>query len=382
MNAVGRPLGWHLFCRVIDNYGDAGIAWRLARQLRAAGDAVTLFIDDLAILARIEPRVAEDPERQLIDGIAIAAYATDVRQRPADVVVSIFGSTPSDAYRSLMASTTPSPVWIDLEYLSAESWVVEFHGLPSPDPRSSLVRYFFYPGFVEGTGGLCIEPDFARRRSAFVDDAEAVRSFSDRMGIAPGIRHASLFAYPSAPTGALFDAIASGDERWTVLVPHGVATDGLHRHFGGTEGPILSDRALTVRVHPFLSQDDYDRLLWSCEVAFVRGEDSFVRAQVAGLPFVWQPYPQAERTQDVKRRAFEDLYDFGMEGSADSAQRTMWRAWNEPGTDVAAAWSGWRSERAALEVHARRWGEALGSRPPLVVLLRDWVASRRADLLN
>ena len=41
-------LAWDIFCTVIDNYGDIGICWRLARQLRVDdGQRVRLWVDDL-----------------------------------------------------------------------------------------------------------------------------------------------------------------------------------------------------------------------------------------------------------------------------------------------------------------------------------------------
>ena len=43
---AARP-DWDVFCRVIDNFGDIGVCWRLARQL--AGDFalhVRLWVDD------------------------------------------------------------------------------------------------------------------------------------------------------------------------------------------------------------------------------------------------------------------------------------------------------------------------------------------------
>jgi len=378
------PTRWHLFCRVVDNFGDAGVAWRLARQLAGGGDDVTLFIDDLAVLAQIESRVDPGRDRQAVDGAEVCAYALHASMPPADVVVAVFGSAFSQTYREAMTSLSPQPLWIDLEYLSAEAWVTEFHGLPSPDPRSSLVKHFFYPGFGDGTGGLGFEPGIAERRRAFRDDPGArlalARSLS--VDVEPPARLASLFAYPSAPYIELFDAIASGTEPWTLLVPLGVGSDAITTYFGGRGEAVLVDRALTVRVHPFLSQDAYDRLLWTCDVAFVRGEDSFVRAQCAGVPFVWQPYPQAERTHDRKRAAFEHLYDAGLAGDAREARRALWRAWNEPGVDVAAAWRGWRRHDAAIAAHARLWSEALTSAVPLVDRLRAWVASRRGNLLN
>ena len=81
--------------------------------------------------------------------------------------------------------------------------------------------------------------------------------------------------------------------------------------FLGTEalaGACASRGALTVRVLPFVPQPDYDKLLWACDFNFVRGEDSFVRAQWAGRPFVWHIYPQDENLHHKKLRAFLQRY--------------------------------------------------------------------------
>jgi uncharacterized repeat protein (TIGR03837 family) len=59
---------------------------------------------------------------------------------------------------------------------------------------------------------------------------------------------------------------------------------------------------------PFVSQDEYDWVLSQCDFNIVRGEDSFVRAQLAGKPFIWHIYPQADRAHETKLAAFLDLY--------------------------------------------------------------------------
>ena len=51
----------------------------------------------------------------------------------------------------------------------------------------------------------------------------------------------------------------------------------------------------------------------------VRGEDSFVRAQWAALPFVWQAYPQADAAHLTKVAAFLDRYCIGLPLSATAA---------------------------------------------------------------
>ncbi len=210
-----------------------------------------------------------------------------------------------------MARAVPTPVWIDFEHLSAEPWVDGFHGLPSPHPTRALVKHFFYPGFGEPTGGLLVEPDLDARRAAFVADAVAVDGWRRRIGLDAddGARRLSLFAYDDAPVGALLDALAAssaaGGPRWSVVVPDGVAVAAIDAWLAGAPRSTPP----TIARIPFVDQDDYDRLLWTCDVNVVRGEDSFVRAQAAGRPFVWQAYRQPDDAQRPKIGAFLDRFD-------------------------------------------------------------------------
>ena len=79
---------------------------------------------------------------------------------------------------------------------------------------------------------------------------------------------------------------------------------------------------------PFVAQDDYDRLLWSCDLNFVRGEDSFVRAQWAAKPMIWQIYPQSDNAHRAKLDAFLDRYDAESPQPLGALQRRLFLAWN------------------------------------------------------
>src|SRR3981081_1002952 len=106
--------------------------------------------------------------------------------RPADIVVEGFGVRLPENYLAAMAERDPRPAWINLEHLSAEEWIDGCHGLPSPHPSLPLVKYFFFPGFAGGTGGLRIERDLVKPRDAFQSDAHAVARFWHALEIAPG----------------------------------------------------------------------------------------------------------------------------------------------------------------------------------------------------
>ncbi|MEO7887531.1 MAG: elongation factor P maturation arginine rhamnosyltransferase EarP, partial [Polaromonas sp.] len=48
---MNRSLQWDIFCKVIDNFGDIGVCWRLAADLASRGHKVRLWVDDASALA-------------------------------------------------------------------------------------------------------------------------------------------------------------------------------------------------------------------------------------------------------------------------------------------------------------------------------------------
>lgn len=364
---------WDLFCRVVDHYGDVGIAWRLARQLVDEGLAVRLFVDDLVSFARIEPRIDAGRVHQSLDGIEVVRFDDDgIRIAMASgvgaVALELFGCGLPD--RVLDAMEVSRPVWIEIEYLSAEAWVADFHGRPSPHPRRPLVRHYFYPGFGDDTGGLFVERDFDRRQAAFAHERAAFEGDLKLRERPARSRQALVFAYPSAPFEALVDAMDRDvGPSWRVLVPGHVCE---HR----------ARRGVDVHPIPFVPQADFDRELALCDAAFVRGEDSFVRAQLAGIPFVWHVYPQADAAHHAKLAAFLDRYLVGVATDAGDAHRALSLAWNGIDGEVGQAWPRWVAHLDALAAHARRWRAAILAAPPLVDRLLGFAASRRTALLN
>jgi uncharacterized repeat protein (TIGR03837 family) len=295
----------------------------------------------------------------------------------------MFGCELPAAYVEAMALAPNHPVWINLDYLSAEDWVEGCHGLPSPHPRLPLTKYFFFPGFTPRTGGLLRERGLAGERRAFQDDALATAAFWEALGAAPAPEalRVSLFCYEHAPVPALLDAWADGPDPVACLVPAGVATRALEAWFGTpiVAGRPLRAKKLTLHPIPFLDQAAYDRLLWACDVNFVRGEDSFVRAQLAARPFVWNIYPQAQAAHRVKLDAFLARYLPGLAAGAAAALRGFTRAWNGDGA-AEPAWPPLAHALPALRTHAGLWADDLSARPgladALVRFARERVKSR------
>jgi uncharacterized repeat protein (TIGR03837 family) len=119
-------------------------------------------------------------------------------------------------------------------------------------------------------------------------------------------------------------------------------------------GESLRRGSLAVHVLPFVEQERYDPLLWACDLNFVRGEDSCVRAQWAGKPMVWHIYPQHDGVHMRKLRALCTLYGAGLSEAAAQALEAMWLAWNGEG-DAAVAWPAMVQHMGELEALARGW---------------------------
>ncbi len=359
---------WDIFCTVVDNYGDIGVCWRLARQLAAEhGVGVRLWVDDLASFAKICPGIVPGRDSQRSHGVEVRWWREPFPAvSPADVVVEAFACNPPAGYVAAMAARRPRPAWINLEYLSAEHWVQGCHALPSPHPSLPLVKHFFFPGFAAGTGGLLAEQGLAQARDRFRRSAAEQARLWEALGVpAPraGEMQVSLFCYPHDGVAALLRAWAAGRSPARCLVAEGTATTALSAFFGAeclAPGTTLRKANLEVRIFPFLDQDRYDRLLWGCDLNLVRGEDSFVRGQWAARPLLWQIYPQEEGAHWPKLEAFLGLYCQGLPAETAAALTSFWRAWNKgDAAQVEAGWSGFCAHRLELQAHALRWAEQL-----------------------
>jgi uncharacterized repeat protein (TIGR03837 family) len=368
---------WDIFCKVVDNFGDAGVAWRLARELADEHSlAARLWIDDPRSLARMAPGIDASADAQCHAGVEIRRWReafADPFPADADVVIEAFGCGLPESYARSMAQRVPAPVWFVLEYLSAEAWIDGGHGLPSPHPCLPLTRRFWFPGFTPASGGLLRERGLIEARDAFQRDVRGRADFWSSLSVPvpAGVEcRVSLFCYRDPALPALLDAWSNGDEAVGCIVPEGVAAGALDAWTGGNvphAGRPVSRGRLTLHAIPFLSQQAYDRLLWACDINFVRGEDSFVRAQWASRPFVWHIYPQADEAHQEKLDAFVDRYTAALDPPAATAVRRLFRAWNRPADAevIDDAWRTFAGARPVLERHAAAWSRQMAELPEL-----------------
>lgn len=365
-----------IFCAVVDNYGDIGVCWRLAKQLAAEqGLAVRLWVDDLASFRKLCPEVVPTLPVQQCRGVEIRHWGIPFAEVvPAQLVIEAFACVLPERYVLAMAAQAHKPVWLNLEYLSAEDWVGGCHGLPSPHPDLPLIKYFFFPGFTRETGGLLLEQGLLARRDAFLADTLTQEKYWQALGVPArqtGEVRVSLFSYENPAVQGLLAAWAAGEQPLTCLVPEGRVLPQVASFFGLQQlfsGDVVQNGRLRVHVLPFVEQEEYDKLLWACDCNFVRGEDSCVRAQWAGKPFIWHIYPQHDGVHMKKMRALLDRYCIGLEPDSARPLRALWEVWNAGEaaglgvlTSPAQPWNDFLIHQSTLRQQANLWAQQLSA---------------------
>ncbi|MBL8330313.1 MAG: elongation factor P maturation arginine rhamnosyltransferase EarP [Rubrivivax sp.] len=353
---------WDLFCRLVDNLGDVGVSWRLACDLAARGERVRLWVDDRAPLNFMAPHGAP--------GVEVHAWPAQDTQaiwpEPGDVVIETFGCELPAGFVQAMAERRLPPVWLNLEYLSAEDFVERSHALPSPQ-RNGLPKWFFYPGFSLHTGGLLRETGLLQARGAF--DREA---WLGRQGIRllAQERVVLVFCYTNPALESLLFALA--DRPTLLLLTPGPAQKQVH-----DLAPRLP-RLLRFDSLPWLTQPEFDQALWSSDLNLVRGEDSLVRAIWAGAPLLWQLYPQEPEVRSVKleawlKTALADTQDAALAAPLGK----VYRQYNGlHGHSPRAALR--LPEETAWQAQAARLQQRLGAQADLVTRLQGFVNSHSA----
>ena len=316
---------WTVYCRVIDNFGDIGVAWRLAADLAARGEAVRLVVDDASALAWLAP----DPAGS---GVEVSAWQGSAGVAP-EVAVETFGcGLPAGVAEAWLAART-SPLHVNVEHLSAEPYAARSHGLAlATTAARPLPARLYYPGFVPESGGLLREPGLLARRAAFRAD--------------PGReRQVSLFCYEADFVPALLDALPEGEVR--VVCAPGAATAAAlawQRERAAIDHATGRPHHLRIVAAPYVAQPGFDERLWASELNVVRGEDSLVRAIWAGRPFVWQLYRQADGAHLHKLEAFLDCFLAAADAGLAASLRQLFRRCNGGTGKVSLpAFEAWRT---------------------------------------
>jgi uncharacterized repeat protein (TIGR03837 family) len=374
-------LQWHIFCRVIDNFGDIGVCWRLAQQLvNEHQQVLTLWVDDLVRFNAICPNASIIAAEQTVSGVQVRHWQENLDvslAAHADVVVETFACDLPEAWLASMAQRQVQPQWLNLEYLSAEPWILDCH--LGCSPLAGMQRVFFFPGFVTGSGGVLMDKELLATAET-LKSTTAQQAFLTSLGISeahPFERRISLFAYENPAVNSLLVALANDIDSSHLLVPTGRVTADVERWLGCAliEGVSVQRGSLTITALPFMSQLDYDSLLAICDLNCVRGEESFVRSQVLGKPTLWHIYPQDENAHIDKLKAFLVLYLAHADTELVRQISALSLHWNQ----VNSAVGNWPTVLQRLSIwqqHAKGWQQYLLSNGGLASNLVTYVKNR------
>lgn len=300
-----------VFVRVIDNYGDAGVGWRLSCLLAEYLHMhVRLWIDDTDALNKLLPA----PEKQA--RLTIEAWQGDAMMQQqlsaaADpvLVIETFGCELPPQVLERMRQCRP--LWLNWEYLTAEDWAVGLHAMSSLQPNG-LEKYFWFMGIDADSGGLLREPDYLAEREKFRQQPKLQQAFRQEYGLP--LQHTGqlwlVFAYTFGQWAQWMAMWQQADTPVTLWLAGGQVIESLRAakliapEELQQEGDICELGNVTLVRIPFVPQAAFDRLLWLADAAIVRGEDSFVRALWAGLPFFWHIYRQDDDVHLQKLHSF------------------------------------------------------------------------------
>ena len=280
-----------IFCQVIDNYGDVGVAYRLAREFKRVypNKKLRFVINQTEELNLI--RKSEDIEIILYKDISKI-------ENSADLIIESFGCEIPKKYMDKALKN--SKLIINLEYFSAEKWVDDFH-LQESFLGGNLKKYFFIPGLSEKSGGILLDNEFLERKKKVEANKEyylekfGIKEKYDLLG--------SIFSYEKN-FDSLIEELKKLGKKIILLMLSEKTQKNFIKYFDNGNN---YDKIKFVKL-PFFTYDKYEELLALCDFNLVRGEDSFVRALLLGKPFLWHIYPQDENTHIKKLESFLEKY--------------------------------------------------------------------------
>ena len=318
-----------VLCKVVDNFGDIGVVWRLCCQLSNQikkenfTSKINLIVDDLASFNKICNSVDSNKSFQIVENINIFNWNDEKLcydefskndGENLSVILEVFQcGRPSWMEKILFEEKLNRTVQIIMiDYLTAEKYAEDFHCLQSLTRSSKVQKVNFMPGFTNKTGGLIIDSEWEH----FCD-------YKNNKTLL-------CFTY-NRNWDALVNACKKSNYIEKVLIAPGKGFESLKKSFYSN---FIKDSNLKIEELSFMNQNEWDKMLKNCGVLFIRGEESMSRACLSGIPFVWHAYPQSDEYQLIKVRALLERMSIHFKGEDFKIIEKVWILINSAESEV------------------------------------------------
>jgi hypothetical protein len=319
-----------ILCKVVDNFGDIGVVYRLAKQLKTINpeNQINLVVDNLSSFQKICSSVNINAERQELEGLVVYDWKAEAfchhefsrnDGELMPVILECFQcGRPDWMERILFEEKLQRTVHIIMiDYLTAEQYAEDFHCLQSLTRSAKVQKVNFMPGFTERTGGLVIEESWREVPVRKADGPVLVFTYEkDWRELVEGLLKGGF-----DPSTRLRDRRLNHRR---ILVAQGRGKESFMSAVKACGADNL------VEELPYLNQTEWDEVMKGCSALVIRGEESMSRACLSGIPFIWHAYPQSDEYQLVKVKALLERMRRHFEPSDFKFVERAWLEINSP----------------------------------------------------
>ena len=134
-----------IFCEIIDNFGDIGVVYRLAKDLITKNYTVRILINGFNELSMINKKIDNSKNIQIIEKITYINMdklsIDEIRNiETSDIIIEAFATYPNENYMNNIKNK--KTLVLNLEYLSAERWVEDYHLVESLTGTENIKNIF------------------------------------------------------------------------------------------------------------------------------------------------------------------------------------------------------------------------------------------------
>ncbi len=318
-----------VLCKVVDNFGDIGVVWRLCRVLLENDSLlkINLVVDDLKAFSCIWGGVDVGKDFQVVNGVKVYNW------KSIDFCYSEFFKNDGEKLQIILECfQCGRPDWMEkilfedklqrtvqvvmIDYLTAEKYAEDFHCLQSLTRSAKVQKVNFMPGFTAKTGGLIIGEEWKRLPERNANGPILVFTYERNWKPLVKAMYNSQCAIRNGVKIAQGRGLTSFEDSWKAIE---------------NKFPILHSQ---LSILPYLPQNEWDKMMKECSVLIIRGEESMSRACLSGIPFVWHAYPQSDEYQLVKVNALLERMKQHFYEEDFKIVEKVWLLFNKPESDV------------------------------------------------